>query len=189
MRKAEWLQRASAKEFSRALRRAKKTAARGNPELAVWWCRYAATVAWKINPGFFYCHEMEQLLEEIGRKNLGPVSAPPASPGPARRFLHVMTAAYERGGHTRVVARWIDICAEHAPAERHSVLISMQDDDVPVPEWLGQSANRTGGEVIKLPQGLPWLQAAAVIRSKSMESDVIVLHHHPNDPLPNLALL
>jgi hypothetical protein len=31
------------------------------------------------------------------------------------------------------------------------------------------------------------LQTAAEIRAKSLEFDVIVLHTHPNDPLPNLA--
>ncbi len=177
--------RQTAKEFSRALRRAKKAAAR-KPELAVDWCRYAATLAWTVNPGFFYCHEMELLLAEIGRMHLG--SAPPPNPSknPPLRFLHVMSAAYERGGHTRVISRWIDTCAQHAPSELHSVLISMQKDD-PLPAWLGRSAEKTGGEIIIFPPGLSWLQMAAEIRLRSFEFDVVVLHIHPNDPLPNLA--
>jgi len=63
-------QRQAAKEFSRALNRATKAAASDKPELAVEWCRYAATIVWVSNPGFFYCHELEQLLAEIGRRHL-----------------------------------------------------------------------------------------------------------------------
>ena len=186
MQRAESLRRQAAKEFTRALHRAEKAATCSKPELAVEWCRYAALLAWKVNPGFFYSHELEQLLAEIGRSYLGPSSASPAEAEPPRCFLHVMSAAYVRGGHTRVVARWIETCAVHAPSEVHSILISMQKD-VPLPEWLGHSAAKTGGEMIKLSPGLPWLQLAAELRSRSMEFDAIVLHIHPNDPLPNIA--
>lgn len=180
------LQRQGASEFSRACRRARKAAARGKPELAVEWCRYAALLAWSANPGFYYSHDVEQILAEIGRKYLPSVPVAAPSAGPPLRFLHVMSTAYERGGHTRLVSRWIETCAEHTPSEQHSVLISMQTDD-PLPAWLGQSARKTGGEIIELPPGLSWLQAAAEIRSRSLEFDAVILHIHPNDPLPNLA--
>jgi len=185
-RRAESLQRRSSKEFSRALDRAKKAVASGRPELAVGWCRYAASVAWFVNPGFFYCHEMEQLLAEIGQKHLRPAPVPRPSAEAPRRFLHVMSTAFESGGHTRAVSRWIEICAQHAYLERHSILISMQGDD-PLPVWLRDSAQRTGGEFIEIPSGTSWLQMAAKIRSKALEFDAVVLHTHPNDPLPNLA--
>lgn len=180
------LQRQVAKEFSRALRRAKNAAASGKSELAVGWCHYAALLAWGANPGFFYSHEVEQLLGEIGKTHLGPgpVAAPCA--GHPRRFLHLMSTAYGTGGHTRVVSRWIEICAKHAPAERHSILISMQKDD-PLPAWLSTSVERAGGTIFVLPSKLSWLQAAAEIRSRAFEFDVVILHIHPNDPLPNLA--
>ena len=80
------LERQAAKEFSRALSRATKAAASGKPELAVGWCRYAASLAWGVNPGSFYCHELEQLLAEIGRKYLAPVSA-----APPQRSLRVVS--------------------------------------------------------------------------------------------------
>jgi hypothetical protein len=179
------LRRRVAEEFSRALRRAKKVAAR-QPELAVDWCRYAASLAWTVNPGFFYCHEIEQLLAEIGRTHLGSAPSQVPSMDPPRRFLHVMSAAHEKGGHTRVVSRWINICAQCAPSEHHSILISMQKDH-PLPTWLGQSAQKTGGELIIFPPGMTWLQVAAEVRSKSLEFDVVVLHTHPNDPSPNIA--
>jgi len=186
-RGAASLQRQNSKEFGRALRRGKKAAAKNKPELAVEWCRYAATLAWSANPGFLFCHDIEQLLAEIGQTYLKSIAAPHASPGPPLRFLHLMSTAYETGGHTRVVSRWIEICAEHAPLEHHSILISMQADE-PLPAWLGNSARKTGGEVIKLASGVSWLQMAAEIRSKALEFDAVVLHIHPNDPLPNIAL-
>lgn len=182
----ESLHRQAAKEFSRSLNRAKKAAARGKSELAVEWCRYAATIVWLSNPGIFYCHEMEQLLADIGRKHVRSVPSPTPLKEKPRRFLHVMSTAYETGGHTRVVSRWIDTCAQHAPSEHHSILISMQEDD-PLPAWLGRSAQKTGGELIVFPAGMSWLQMAAEIRLRSFDFDVVVLHIHPNDPLPNLA--
>lgn len=185
MQTAMLLQRESSKEFAHARNRAKK-AAINKPELAIEWCHFAASVAWKVNPGFFYCQEMEQLLADIGRRYLKPTPNPGATPRSLRRFLHLMTGAYKTGGHTRVATRWIDTCAQHAPSEYHSVLISRQDDELPA--WLSQSVRRSGGEFIELPFEMPWLQKAEVIRSRCMAYDAIILHIHPNDPLPNVAL-
>lgn len=179
-------QRQVIKEFYRGLHKGQKAAARRNPELAAWWCRYAATIAWRLDSGIFYCPEMEQLLAEIGREYLGQCPVPSPSAEPPQRFLHVMSEAYETGGHTRAVFRWIKICAQFAPSERHSILISMQHD-TRLPAWLAQSAEETGGEFIVLPPGIPLLQAAAELRSRSFEADVVILHIHPNDPLPNIA--
>ena len=60
-------------------------------------------------------------------------------------------------------------------------------EELPLPAWLSRSAQKTGGELFVLPPGFTWLQMAAEIRLKSFEFDVVVLHTHPNDPLPNLA--
>lgn len=188
MRRAGVLQDQAAKEFFRALNSAKSAAKKGKPQLAVDWCRYAAAIALRANPGFVYSHELERLLAEISRKYLGAPIAPPRAEGPPRRFLHLMTVAYEKGGHTRAVSRWIETCARIAPDEQHSVLISKQGE-TPLPPWLARAAKKTGGELFELPPLPPWLQAAAAIRTKSLEFDVIVLHTHPDDPLPNLALL
>lgn len=186
LRRGVLLQREASREFYRALTCAKKAAAGGRAEMAVEWCRYGATVAWRSNPGFFYCHEMEQLLSQIGRNYGKRVTNPSPATGAPNRFLHVMTTAYERGGHTRAVSRWIETCAQHAPSEHHSILISKQWD-TPLPTWLTRSAQRNGGELFQLPPMPSWLQTAAEIRAKSFEFDVIVLHTHPNDPLANLA--
>jgi len=97
-----------------------------------------------------------------------------------------MSAAFETGGLTPAVARWIETCAQHAPSESHSILISMQDQE-PVPACLRSAARATDGEVTELRSGLSWLQAAAEMRAKSLEFDAIILHIYPNDPLPNLA--
>ncbi len=180
------LQRESSKQFHSAFGRAQEAVIRGQAELAVEWCLFAASIAWRVNPGFFYCGEMEQLLGEIGRGSMGPAPAPVSATAIPRRFLHVLTTAYERGGHTRAVYRWIEICAQHSPGETHSILISNQGEE-PVPPPLACSARKTGGELIECPQETGWLQKAAYLRTMSMKFDAIVLHVHPNDPLPNLA--
>jgi len=132
---------------------------------------------------------MEHLLAEIGRRYLrGPASTPSPCPGGPRRFLHVISpdTAYETGGTSRAVSRWIEICAQHAPSEHHSILLTRLRDK-PIPTWLGDSARKTGGDLIALPSGLSWLQAAADLRFRSIGFDAVVLHIHPNDLLPSLA--
>lgn len=186
LRRGVTLQRAASKEFYRALNRANKAEADGKPELAIDWCRYGASVAWWSNPGFLYCHEMEQLLTEVGRDYGKPLTNSFSAKWPPNRFLHVMTTAYETGGHTRVVARWIETCAQHAHTERHSILISKQGDER-LPAWLARATQKSGGELFRLSSTLSCLEAATELRAKSLDFDVVVLHIHPNDPLPNLA--
>jgi hypothetical protein len=185
LRRTLKLQHEGSREFCRALACARKEVA-NNPELAVNWCRYGATVAMLSNPGFFYSHEMERFLGEIGQRYGAPVTGLPDSMGPPKRFLHLTTTTSAMGGHTRAISRWIETCAELAPSEHHSILISRQRDE-PVPDWITSSAQRGGGELIQLPSTVSWLQAAAEVRAKAAEFDVIVLHTEPNDPLPNLA--
>ena len=180
------MQKEGAREFNRALVRAGREVAGNNPELAVQWCRYGATVALLSNPGFFYSHEMEQLLADIGRRHGTPVSIPSAGTPTPTRFLHVTTTTSATGGHTRAISRWIETCAEHAPSEHHSILISRQRDE-PVPPWVTSAARRSGGEVFQLPSSASWLQAAAELGARSLGFDVVILHTDPYDPLPNLA--
>jgi hypothetical protein len=186
LRRGVTLQREASKEFYRALNRANKAEADGKPDLAIDWCRYGASVAWWSNPGFLYCHEMEQLLTEVGRDYGKPLTNSLSAKWPPNRFLHVMTTAYETGGHTRVVARWIETCAQYAPTEQHSILISKQGDER-LPAWLARATHKGGGELSRLSSTLSCLEAARELRAKSLDFDVVVLHIHPNDPLPNLA--
>jgi len=180
------LQRESSREFHYALQRAKQAAADNQAELALHWCRHGAKIAVVSNPGFFYSREMEQLLSDIARSRLPSVSSPLDASGGLKRFLHILTVAYERGGHTRAVSRWVDTCAQHAPSERHSVLLSMQDD-LPIPAWLIDSVRKGRGEIVDLPPEMSWFERAAQMRSRSLEFDAIILHIHPDDPLPNIA--
>lgn len=154
--------------------------------MAVGWCHYAASAAWFVNPGFVYSEKMEQLLAELGEKFLRPAAARGPSTEAPRRFLHLVSTAAQKGGDARALSCWIENCAIHAPLEHHSVLISMQGTE-PLPVWLRNSVEGSGGEFIEFPEGMSWLQKAAEIRSRALEFDAVVLHTHPNDPLPNLA--
>lgn len=180
------LQREASKEFHYVLRRAKGAAADGQVDLAVRWCIHGATLAGLSNPGFFYSHEMEQLLSDIGRSRLTSADKALHVSGEFKRFLHVLTVAYESGGHTRAVSRWIDTCTRHAPGEQHSILLSTQNES-PIPAWLTESVQKSGGEIIDLAMGLSLREKAAQMRFRSTEFDAIILHIHPNDPLPNIA--
>lgn len=186
LQRAARLQRESSREFNFALRRAKQAVAKNHIELALSWCRYGANVALLSNPGFFFSAEMEHLLGEIGQRFGVPV-APSSTSSSPNRFLHLTTTTSGMGGHTRAVSRWIETCAEFAPFEQHSILVSRQRDE-PVPDWIVRSAQETGGQVFQLSADLPWMRAAAEVRARAADFDVIILHTEPIDLLPNLAL-
>lgn len=180
------LQREAANEFNYALARAQKALAEEQIELSLEWCRQAARIAVLSNPGFFYSRELEALLSEIGRRTLGSAAMLDVPPTESRRFLHILTVAYASGGHTRAVSRWIDTCAQTSPSERHSVLVSIPDA-AGIPAWLADSVLRSGGEIHELPRDMSWQERAAEMRARSADFDALILHIHPDDPLPNIA--
>ena len=59
-------------------------------------------------------------------------------------FLHVMTRAYNTGGHTRVVERWI---TQSSPSQKHSIVILNQNGN-PYPEKkLNNITNKKRGKL------------------------------------------
>src|SRR4051794_38125221 len=70
---------------------------RGEADAAVTWATVAAHYASLNHPGRFTSPRLERTLGEIGRHALPSAGAPPRAHG---RVLHVLTEAYETGGHT-----------------------------------------------------------------------------------------
>jgi len=178
-------------DFSR--KKATKSFEIGDYESAVDWIYFAATLAWGTNPGFFYDKELEDVLDKIGQK-VGNQNKPfvelselSNDSSKQKKILHILSTAYLTGGHTRLVAHWIDNCRIHCQNQVHSILITSQGKSK-VPDWLTSSAKNIGGECIVFPDNLTWLQKAYSLRSITKEwSDIIVMHIHPNDPVPNIA--
>ncbi|RAT98712.1 hypothetical protein [Brevibacillus sp. Leaf182] len=152
----------------------------------------AATSAWLAFPGF-YCHrQLERVLLNVSE--ILPVSCLshqygiPSSIDDGRRVLHVLSTAYDVGGHTRLVERWINNRLQN---ERHAVVLTNQTElgfENAIPSWLLQAVNKAGGECISISDSYSVIEKAQVLRSLAYEwADIVVLHTHPNDSIPLIA--
>ena len=140
----------------------------------------AANWAWHHHPGFFVSTRLEELLLDIGRKLFGDESRPVNS---CVDVLHVLTEGYDVGGHTRLAARWI------TRDPRVSSVAVTQQHRVPLPAILTDAVGASGGRVIDLSDLAPDLiDRATLLRRLARDYGFIVLHIHPYDVIPLLAL-
>jgi len=114
------------------------------------------------------CQETRRVLHDVGRESV----------------LHVVTGAGPTGGHSRLAARWIEVDT----IRRHSIAITGMFSLEP-PALLSEPVVRTGGRVYRIDRGFGQglLRRAARLRALAGEHDLVVLHTHPYDVLPNLA--
>jgi len=93
--------------------------------------------------------------------------------------LHVMTEAYEVGGHTRVVENWIK-----SADENQSILIN--NKNLAIPTFLEYAVSSKNGNII-INEAKTFLEKANFLATIASKYKYIVLHHHPHDILPLLA--
>jgi hypothetical protein len=142
----------------------------------------AGRLAWMNHPGVFASARVEDVLTAIAAERFSwPAPALAPTDGP-QRVLHVLTEGYDTGGHTRLAWRWM---LEDDERE-HSAVLTRQR--VPMPEPLAAAVRDRGGELLTLPPTAQLLERAAALRALALTFDVLVLHPHPDDPLPLLAL-
>lgn len=105
-------------------------------------------------------------------------------PRPSRRpaVLHVLSQAYQTGGHTR----WSDRIIRADPGRTHSVLLTSQGQG-PVPAWLRASVEASGGRLVVLPAGTSTARVREVARAAA-GFDLVVANLHPNDAAGVAAL-
>lgn len=101
-----------------------------------------------------------------------------------RGVLHIMTQAYEHGGHTRVVERWINHDSHHC---RHSVFLTGQGE-LPIPQKIPTLAKASGGQVFRPPHYASIISTALTLQKVAQEYDFVVLHTHMQDPTATLAV-
>jgi len=133
------------------------------------------------NPCGVYCfEEIEKLYRDLAQRT-NEVEEKPAPK--AKTFLHVMTEAYLSGGHTRLVERWLGSAESD---ERHSVVLVAQVNPAEIPERLVNEVKHSGGEVLSLKEN-SIVDKANELRRLSLPFEYVVLHHHPDDPVPLMA--
>lgn len=154
---------------------------------ALTWANIAAYCAWNGHAGFYVAPQLEALLHDIGEtlpKTTNPVPwRLPRRSG--RHWLHVLTIAFEVGGHTPLAGNFI---ARLSNADDvHSVLL-IDQGLFAIPEALQKAVATAGGEIISLPKGLTLLERAAALKALANEwAETVVLYTHPNDPTPSVA--
>ena len=176
--------------FDSAVMEALKFARSGLCEQAMQWAQLAAETAWLMHPGCFTHPPLEEALRTLGEKlkekPAADVPSLPVRKFGAKTWLHILTTANMVGGHTRLAERMIvKVSAGHD--DQHSILLIEQGVH-PVPSWLSDAAETTGGALVRLPGGLSLETKALVVRKIAYEwADRVVLHVHPNDPVAPIA--
>jgi len=141
-------------------------------------------MAWKHHPGRFADGALEnpvlRLGDDVPRSVVAPRLRAVAGAGKSRT-LHVATTVYAIGGHTRVLAKWIARDAKSASA------VVLTNQSSPCPDFLDAAVTSSGGEIYRLPATESLLRRAALVRAMSRLFDRVILHAHPQDPMPIAA--
>jgi len=175
-------------EFNALVEMARRAVEVGDGAYAAACAQAAASFAWSNFPGFFVSESLEEVVRQISRApELSHCAADrgrrPVKVGDKRRVLHVLTQAYETGGHTRLVWRWIAIDV----ASQHSVVLTQQQH-VPVPGKLVEAVALSEGRLLVLDTPGRNLTAIASRLGRIVEGyDYVVLHVHPFDVIPIIA--
>jgi hypothetical protein len=133
----------------------------------------AANFAWRAPIGRLADPELERLVVGSVRGDGG--RARVDGTGTSGRVLHVLSEAYELGGHTRLAWRWIG-----RDARRSDVALTNQRS--PLPAALRSTVSAAGGRVVDLRGQAPSLiERARALRALMAGADVVVYHVHPYD--------
>lgn len=159
-----------------------KLSVRGDPDL-LQRAEEVARYAWAAHPGRFADGVVENILLEAGRVlETGPLSAPlPGSVAGETRTLHVASELYLTGGHSRVLAKWV----QRDSGSSHDIVVTRQSG--PMPEYLTAIADDRGAKITLLNPSDSIRRRAHILRSISSVYDRVILHHHPDDAVPILA--
>ncbi len=141
----------------------------------------AARFAWFNHPGIYRSVRLEALAARIAGHLPTPRSSRAQLDG---HVVHVVSQAYETGGHTRLVWRWI----ENDSTQVSSLVLTGQQG-VPLPLRLQQAVATSGGRIVDLGEiSSSLLVRSAELRSIAAVASTIVLHAHPYDVLPSISL-
>lgn len=168
--------------FESLLGTANVLAAAGLWERAAVQAQLAARFAWTDHTGYFGHQGLEEVL---GKVRFSIPQPPPTLPGRSskRHVVHVATQLYGTGGHTQSIAHWI----RQDPDSRHQVVVTRQGStECPAKIAACLSGPRDLLLLDRRAGGL--IKRAAALRRIISPADVVVVHAHPHDVIPSLAL-
>ncbi|MEO8284530.1 MAG: hypothetical protein ABI568_14200 [Pseudarthrobacter sp.] len=143
----------------------------------------AARFAWLDHTGLFASTELERVVDQL-RKSLPGKQPGRTAPGDGiLRVVHVATQLYGAGGHTQTIACWV----RQDSSSSHQLLLTRQGS-APLPEKISGClpGPRAVQYLDRAPGGL--LRRAAALRRAVETADVVIVHAHPDDVVPAIAL-
>jgi len=150
---------------------------------AALYAQVVAYRAWLGHAGVFVSSAIEDALARAAAHIETPVAGEQQNATASHRVLHVASAvAFPEGGHGRLIDRWI----RSDTASVHSLAITKPGHDAA--QFLRDAVDASGGEVRLAPGTSSFVERARDLRQFASQFDAIVLHAHPHDPIPILAL-
>ncbi|QXM06349.1 glycosyltransferase [Crassaminicella indica] len=157
-------------------------------ENAMLWAMHAGKFATFHHCGIFASKELENILIECA-KNITPTKINidfkiPEKKSSKKKILHVFSEAYNIGGHTRFIKRWIQADSKE---NEHAVIITLNHKTTP--NWLIDSVKISDGFYCCLDQFSSSLfEKANLLRHIAYNwADIVILNTHPFDPIPTAA--
>lgn len=139
----------------------------------------AARLAYQEHPGRFRLDEIERGL---GRLAAASGDRPDRLDDPPERVLHVASSVHSVGGHSRLLQRWIETDSNR----RHDLVLTDQGPNVPA--GILKALTEAGGQLHMLNRKHGPLRRASALKRRAKAVDLVVLHQHPDDVIPSLAL-
>lgn len=130
---------------------------------------------WRNRTGKFSDYEIEEELIKIANKYLKREEELIIK----KRTLHILTTAYSVGGHTRLVNTWIEFFNN----DQDIFLINQKE----IPNFLNETIKKANG-TLYISKKNTILEKAEELYNYAKEYERIILHIHPNDIIPILAL-
>jgi glycosyltransferase involved in cell wall biosynthesis len=156
-------------------------AADRDDEQAAALCQLAADYAWRNHAGVFTSPALEETLEVMGHR-CAQGHGHRRDRTAVRDVLHVMTAGFAVGGHTRLVQRWVQLDSTRS----HSLALTATRAQVP--KSVEEAVWSTDGDLYRLGDTRrSLLSRARRLRELAGDFDMVVLHTHPFDVVPTIA--
>jgi hypothetical protein len=143
--------------------------------------KYCGTLASKNYCGTFRDRNIDTFFKSYARKNNKVF--PPLKARNTNQIVHVFTTTYITGGHTRFLENLVQLDDCYV----HHLLITNQGE-IPVRQSLFDIIHSKGGEVHLLQKNTLDQQIVDFQAFISEKASKIILHVHPNDILPSIAL-
>jgi hypothetical protein len=141
-----------------------------------------STFAWKNFTGYYTNWKLEHMLNQLGKECSLSRESEKIKTKKELSVLHIVTEIYKTGGHTQLVRNWIEIDKKN----KHTIIATRMDQNTIV-DMIGVFSEKNQVELGVLKS------ESILLKSKELKAlvgnyDRIILHIHPDDVIPVIAL-